>query len=356
MKVLSNTAEEVRKSLEKLVRASTTMARQVFRARIILLSLAGYNNPQIAKQLKTSLPTVRKWINRFNRNPSLGSLDDAHRTGRPYVIPAIAKCELIKFACCDIKSVLPDSGNVWTIKTLQNCVKKTTGFLLSRSEICRLLNKGELKPQKVNMWLHSPDPHFQEKVTAISSLYLNPPPNVVILCIDEKSGMQALQRRRSISSYEKGCSVRLDYEYIRHGTQSLIASFEVKTGKVFGDCGKTRKKEDIRAFMEKIALRYPMEEVYIIWDNLNIHTGYFWYEFNKRHGDRFHFIYTPVHGSWINQIEIWFGILQRKVLKNGSFTSEEELRLAVLNYLEKWNNEEAHPFKWKFRGYVKKAA
>ena len=348
--------EPVLKDLEKLVRASKSPVRQVFRAHIILLAFEGYFHSHIAQTLKTSLPTVRKWINRFNQNPSLRSLEDSFRSGRPYTVSALAKCEVIKFACSVVRTSAPDAGNVWTIKTLRDCVKNSVGLLLSKSEISRILNKGELRPQKVKMWLHSPDPHFQEKVNCISSLYIDPPADAVVLCIDEKTSMQALERKRSVSSRVNGCSVRLDYEYKRHGTQSLIASFEVKTGKVFGDCGKTRKKEDIRIFMEKIAARYPTQQIYVIWDNLNIHHGDFWNEFNVRHGNRFHFAYTPVHGSWINQIEIWFGILQRRVLKNGSFTSEEELRLAVLNFLEKWNISEAHPFKWQFRGYIKQAA
>jgi len=136
----------------------------------------------------------------------------------------------------------------------------------------------------------------------------------------------------------------------------LIAAFETKTGKVFGRCGKTRKKEDLMEFMEKVAERYPEGEVYVIWDNLNIHHGYRWYEFNKRHGERFHFTYTPIHGSWINQIEIWFGILQKKVLKYGSFQSEKELKDKVEQYIDHWNQKECHPFKWQFRGYHEKAA
>lgn len=166
--------------------------------------------------------------------------------------------------------------------------------------------------------------------------------------------MQAIERKRSLASLDKGCVVRLDHEYKRHGTQTLIAAFEVNTGKVFAHCGKTRKKEDITSFMEEVANHYPTQKVYIIWDNLNIHHGYRWYEFNKKHGERFHFVYTPIHGSWINQIEIWFEILQKKVLKNSSFASEDELREAVLLFIKNWNEINSHPFKWEFRGYQKK--
>ena len=108
--------------------------------------------------------------------------------------------------------------------------------------------------------------------------------------------------------------------------------------------------------MERIAILYPTQQVIVIWDNLNIHHGSVWTEFNARHENRFQFVYTPVHGSWINQIEVWFGILQRKTLKHGSFISEDELRTAVLDFIETWNQKERHPFKWQFRGYIKQAA
>lgn len=339
-------------ALQKIVRASTSPQRLVFRARIILLASEGKNNWSICKLLNTSLPTVKKWITRFNRDPKLTALADAPRSGRPHVIPALAKCEVVKFACSDIKNIDP-IANAWTIKRLQACVKQHNGISLSKSEISRILNDKNLRPQRVKMWLHSPDPLFREKVNTIASLYLTPPSDAVVLCIDEKSGMQALERKRSISSRGE---LRADHEYKRHGTQTLIASFEPATGKIFGQCGKTRKAEDIVRFMEEIAMRYPNQDIYVIWDNLNIHHGYRWYQFNQRHGKRFHFVYTPVHGSWVNQIEIWFGILQRKLLKNNSFASEEQLRNAVLQFIDDWNALDAHPFAWQFRGYMKEAA
>jgi transposase len=353
MNILPCPPENIKQALEKHVRATTSPIRMVFRARIILLAMQGNCPSVITRLLHTTFATVRKWIKRFHQNPILESLEDAPRSGRPFVIPAIAKCEIIKFACSDVRTAGQGFGNTWTINSLQKCVEKSTGISISRSEISRILNHRELKPHKVKMWLHSPDPLFREKVTRISSLYLNPPSDGIVLCIDEKSGMQAVERKRSLSS---NGIVRLDYEYKRHGTQSLIASFEPATGAVFGHCGKTRKKEDIMKFMEEVAVRYPNQKIYVIWDNLNIHHGYRWYEFNKKHGNRFCFVYTPVHGSWVNQIEIWFGILQRQVLKNSSIESEELLRNKVLDFIDKWNKMDCHPFKWQFRGYTQKVA
>ncbi|MGH7240614.1 MAG: IS630 family transposase [Candidatus Saccharimonadales bacterium] len=356
MKQIFCLAENIREDLGRVVRASTSPIRLVFRARIILLACEGKSHFAIVRILNTTFSTVRKWLLRFIQNPNLESLEDAPRSGRPPIILAAAKCEVMKFACSEPKAIGADLGNIWTIKNLQKCVEESMGVLLSKSEVHRILNHSDLRPHKVEMWLHSPDPLFQEKVTKISSLYLNPPDDGIVLCIDEKSGMQALERERSVSSRDKGCTVRLDYEYKRHGTQTLLACFEVKTGQVFGHCGKTRKTEDLMEFMEAVAQRYPDQKVYIVWDNLNIHHGYRWDEFNQRHGNRFHFVYTPVHGSWTNQIEIWFGILQRKLIKYGSFVSEQELRDKVLSFIENWNAVGCHPFKWQFRGYLKEAA
>jgi len=344
--------DNIQKKLEKILRAGKSSVRAAFRARIILMAGEGRSNSSIAQSLNTSLGTVRKWVNRFNQNSCLETLKDAPRSGRPFTIPAIAKCEVVKFACSDVRSILPDE-NLWTIRSLQESVKRSTGTFISKSEISRILNHKHLRPHKIKMWLHSADPFFQQKVNAISKLYLHPPCHGIVLCIDEKSGMQAIERKRSLSADGE---VRLDHEYKRNGTQTLIAAFEPKTGKVFGRCGKTRKKEDLMAFMEEVAKRYPEGEVHVIWDNLNIHHGYQWYEFNKRHGERFHFTYTPIHGSWVNQIEIWFGILQRKVLKYSSFQSEKELKDKVEKYIDYWNQKECHPFKWQFRGYQEEAA
>jgi transposase len=223
-------SEPMQKDLEKVARASTSFIRQVFRTRIILLAAEGKSRSFICQELRTTPTTVRKWINRFNRYPSLETLEDAPRSGRPHTVPSEAKCEVIKFACSDIRTQAPDAGNTWTAKSLQACVRRSTGIEMSKSEISRILNHEDLRPHKVKMWLHSPDPFFKEKVNKISSLYLNPPREAVILCIDEKTGMQAIERRRSVSPRNKGSMVRLDSEYKRHGTQTLIASFEVKTG------------------------------------------------------------------------------------------------------------------------------
>ena len=225
---------------------------------------------------------------------------------------------------------------------------------MSRTSVLRILNKAELRPHRVKMWLHSPDPLFREKVTELCELYLRPPPGSHVLCVDEKTGMQALGRKHPGRLPVAGRDARMDYEYVRNGTRKLIASWNVRTGEVYGEVRPSRTADDLVEYMEAVARRHPSGQVHIIWDNLNIHYDgktSRWTEFNRRHNGRFHFHYTPIHASWVNQIELWFGILQRRVLRYGVFDDLKQLDEAVLSFIDHWNAHERKPFKWTFKGY-----
>ena len=146
----------------------------------------------------------------------------------------------------------------------------------------------------------------------------------------------------------------MDYEYIRNGTRTLIAAFNPHTGEVLGHVGPTRTADDLVEFMETVAGHYPDQQVYVVWDNLNIHydgPGKRWTRFNERHGGRFHFTYTPIHASWVNQVEVFFSILGRRVLKNAVYDHVDVLTEAVEGFLCHWNEHEKHPFRWTFKGY-----
>ena len=161
--------------------------------------------------------------------------------------------------------------------------------------------------------------------------------------------MQALERKHPTKHSAAG--VRREFEYKRHGTSTLIAAFNISTGEVRGHLQR-RTAANLVDFMETLAQQSPTGDVYIVWDNLNIHhdgKDSRWTKFNERHGGRFHFLHTPKHASWVNQIEIWFSILQRRVLKYGSFSSRRELNAAVRGFIRYWNRRR-HPFNWKFRG------
>jgi transposase len=237
---------------------------------------------------------------------------------------------------------------VWTHEGLRAELERQTGQTMSLSEIGRTLSCGGLRPHRVRMWLHSPDPDFQVKVKAVCELYLNPPAGAVVLSIDEKTGMQARADLYPIHARGQG-RVRKEFEYVRNGTSTLIAAFNIQTGEVFGGCWR-RTAAGIDRFLEALAKRHPDGDVYVVWDNLNVHKGAAIEAFNARHGGRFHFVYTPLHASWMNQVEIWFSILQRRVLRHGSFSSPADLNAAVLGFIRTWNDIERRPFRWRFRG------
>jgi transposase len=220
---------------------------------------------------------------------------------------------------------------------------------LSRTEVWRILQLRGVRPHRVAGWLHSSDPLFREKVAPICKLYVEPPPGATVLCFDEKPGMQAREHAHPMKLASRRRPGRKEFEYVRHGTVTLLAAFNVKTGEVFGRC-LSRTAENEVAFFEELAMRHPTGPVYVIWDNLNVHTGKRWEDFNGRHGGRFHFLYTPKHASWVNQIECWFSILQRRVIRHGSFRSREALMRVVRGFIAYWNDVEAHPFRWRFRG------
>jgi len=347
----------LRRKLEAIVRARRSEAGLVLRAQIVLLAGQGRSNFAIARVLGCRENTVRKWRERFRSHPKLTSLRDAGRTGRPPSVPMFVRLELIKLACKRPADCKLPFRSVWTIDALQAALARTTRVVLSKTEIRRILAVEEIRPHHIRLWLHSPDPAFRSKVRAICTLYLaRPAAGDTVLCIDEKTGMQALEHRYPFKAPARGRPGRREFEYRRHGTRTLFAAFNPHTGNVFGECSVTRKAVDLLRFMERVAKRYPTGNVTIIWDNLNIHHGDAWEAFNLRHGGRFKFVYTPIHASWVNQVEIWFSVLARRVLKHASFATADELVQAVEGFVAHWNEHEAHPFRWTFRGRFKRAA
>ena len=340
----------LRRQLELLAHSLIRPHREVVRAQIVLLCADGLSNATIAQQVGCCERTIGKWRKRFAESPGVDALKDQPRSGRPARISVATRCEVVKLACQRPQGSKAPFRQVWTLGSLQEGVHDETGCRLSRSEIQRILRAELLRPHRLRMWLHSPDPEFRPKVQRICQLYLEPPEGATVLCVDEKSGIQALERRFPTKSARRGQPGRFEFEYRRHGTRTLLAAFETRTGRVFGHCTAQRRESDLMAFMEAVAEHYPTGPVYGIWDNLNIHHGDRWQVFNNRHGRRFQFVHTPVHASWVNQVEIWFGVLQRRVLRYGSFGGLEELEAALLGFLEHWNAVEAHPWNWTFRG------
>jgi transposase len=347
----------IRRKLERLARSRGAQAGLVQRVRIVLLAADGASNAAIARSLGCTERCAQKWRERFRKRRKVASLRDAPRSGRPPTVPMLVRLELIKLACERPAKCKVPFRRVWTIEALQMAVWASTSFMLSKTEIRRVLADEEIRPHRVRLWLHSPDPDFRPKVRAICDVYTaRPAPGDTVLCIDEKTGMQALEHKHAFKAPGIRRAGRQEFEYKRHGTRTLFAAFNPHTGQVLAECSVHRKADDLMRFMERVARAHPSGNVTVIWDNLNIHGGDAWTAFNRRHGDRFRFLFTPLHASWVNQVEIWFSIVARRVLKHASFPTADDLVRAVEGFVAHWNNVEAHPFRWKFRGRFKRRA
>lgn len=344
----------VHRDLRLLVRRGREPYNIIVRAKIVLFARQGLGTTQIAQRLSVSDRTVRKWKARFAEDPHIHTLEDLERSGRPPTISIELRCRLVSLAC-----ERPDEGDgepkhfrdIWTHATLADALERETGQRISTSEVGRILRFEGLRPHLVRQWLKSTDPDFDVKAARVCKLYLRPPKGAIVVSVDEKP-LQVLKRKYATHVDPRDGSIRREYEYIRHGTQALLAAFDVGTGEVFAQVVAHRTAEALVAFMDKLAKRYPDKVVYVVWDNLNIHydgKDARWTEFNARHGQRFRFVYTPKHASWMNQIEIWFSILQRRVLRHGSFASHGAQRRRVLGFVRRWNRVEGHPFRWTWR-------
>ena len=346
-------SQSERRWLQETIRHETGEARLHRRARIILLASEGETVSGIARLIGTSRSRVVDWIRRFERE-RLEGLSDIGRTGRPPEITSLERHQVIATACRSPKD-FGINRTVWSARSLAQALV-TEGLVrsISKSAVARILDDAEIKPHRVKMWCHSKDPAYQEKMRAIVDLYVNLPKSEPVLCVDEKTGMQALSRSRALKRAKPGRPARMDFEYRRNGTRCLFACFNVGSGKVLGRCTKQRKRTDFFSFMDRVASVYRQRRVHVVLDNLNTHLDTrkeaFVTDWNRRHGSRFVFHYTPTHGSWLNQVELWFGILSRRILRHGNFSSPEELVEAVEEFIDDWNAHEAHPFRWTYDG------
>ncbi|AMM18600.1 transposase (plasmid) [Burkholderia sp. PAMC 28687] len=341
-------SREERKSLELLTRRGTAEQRQVMRAQIALMAHRGEPTASIAQELGVSVQTVSHWRTRLVRYGVKG-LQETPRPGRPRRIGEAQRLELLALAC---EPAEPDGRATPTLDELvERAIERGVTEQISRSHLQRILQAGDLRPHRVKQWLHSPDPQFRQKVNEICALYRQAPQGSVVLSIDEKTGIQAIERKHADRAPQPGRVRRREFEYIRHGTQALTAALDVHSGRVIGSCTDRRTQADLVAFMEQVALAYPEGTVHVVWDNLNTHRAQtVWDEFNARHDQRFVFHFTPLHASWVNQIELLFGIYSRRVLRHASHVSIEHLRQRTEAFVAQ-RNRAPKPFKWTFAGF-----
>ncbi len=357
-------SSELRGQLLQVSRSSTASYAHVQRAITVLYVSDGLATSEVARLTGQTDRSVRKWKARFAVAPQLATLDDAPRSGRKSRIGLDTRLAAIRIACerPDAVQTTEKRGkkkakeppkrfrDLWTHRSLADEVALQTGVTVSPSEIGRILRFQGIRPHLVRQWLTSSDKDFDAKAARVCSVYLDTPADEIVICVDEKP-IQVLARRFPTFVTDNGV-VHREFEYVRHGTRCLLAAFDVRTGRVIAELVPRRTGEALVAFMQRVAEAFPGKIIHVVWDNLNTHgdgKDARWTLFNERNGGRFRFVRTPIHASWLNQVEIWFSILQRRVIRFGDFKNAEVLAERVLGFTRLWNEVEGHPFKWTWR-------
>jgi transposase len=332
-----NCTEEELKTLRAWSNSGRQEKRLVDRARIILLSAEGISDMEITRRLKTRPNTVGKWRKRYSEQGVAG-LYDAPRSGKPFMYEASeTRREILE----TLESPVPKGQATWDGKS----VAEKLG--ISKHKVWRVLRKEGISLQRQRSWCVSTDPEFATKAADIVGLYLNPPQKALVLSVDEKPSIQALERATGyIHTSSKKLVRGLKSTYKRHGTLNLFAALEVATGQIHSRITELKRRVEFLEFMDAVVADYPnSEEIHVIMDNYCIHKKCdVWL---KAHPN-VHFHYTPTSASWLNMVEIWFGILSRKALRGASFTSCEELATAIGDFVEVYN-EKTEPFTWRKR-------
>jgi transposase len=328
--------EEQKKALEKMASSQTMEARLVQRAKIILKCLEGKPVWQVARELEIRPNTVIDWRRRFE-SEGIEGLNDKLRSGKPVEYGKEFKSNVLSL----LGQPPPDGLASWDGPEVAKHLN------VSPHAVWRLLRKEGICLSRQRSWCVSTDPEFIPKAADIIGLYLNPPENAFVISVDEKPSMQALERSTGyVRATDKKIVKGLKSTYKRHGTLNLFAALEVSTGIIHGKTTKQKRRIEFLEFMDEIMEDLPGgKEVHVILDNYCIHKKND--EWLKEHPDVF-FHFTPTSASWLNQIEIWFGILQRKVLRGANHKSTEELRESVEKFIATYNPN-AKPFVWKKR-------
>jgi transposase len=323
---------ETKLSLQKLIKTPSTSQVLVTRSRIVLAAAEGQPNQEIAKTLNLPEITVSKWRRCFALNGMEG-LRDKPRSGRPRIHDVEVWHKLQTRACQQ-----PETQSRWTVRTLARDLG------LPHSTVHQMLKASGLKPHQIRTFTFSPDPDFEAKLLDVVALYLNPPENALVLCVDEKPGIQALDRTQPLLPLSAKKPRAWTNEYVRHGTQTLIAALEVATGKVTAHVRDRRTSVDFLSFMDDVVRAYPHNELHVVLDNLNIHKNEAARNWLHAH-PRVHFHYIPTHASWLNLIECFFSILAKQGLSQSVHRSKAELRRFLHQFLDNYN-EYSSPFTW----------
>ena len=325
---------ETREILERIVRAPTSAQRDVLRARIILLSSEGLTNQAVGAELGVGGSTVGKWRKRFV-DFGLPGLTDAPRPKESLRL-SDQKVTAIVRATLETK---PRGATHWSTRLM------AVHAGVSQSMVSKIWRAFQLKPHRTSTFSLSNDPNFVAKVRDVVGLYMNPPDHAVVLCVDEKSQIQALERGQLVLPMTIGHSERSTPTYLRHGTTSLFAALDVATGHVIGRCYQQHRSEDFLRFLKIIDREVPKElDVHLVLDNLATHNTDAVLRWRRRH-PRFHFHFTPTYSSWLNLVERWFATLTERQIKRGVHRSTHALERSIREFIDV-HNEDPAPFVW----------
>lgn len=328
--------ENEREELTKWAHSRTLPAGDVFRAKLILSLADGMTYEQIVMALGTTKPTIARWKARFEER-RVDGLEPQHKGSRPRAATPAVQARVIR----RVQQKPPDGSTHWS------CRKLAVDLNMSHATVQRILAQAKLQPHRLDRYMASNDPNFEQKAADIIGLYINPPQHAAVFCVDEKTAVQALDRLDPVLPLSPGRAERHGFEYYRHGTLSLYAALDVKTGTVQGKTTRRHTSADFISFLADIVAKTrSAKEIHIVLDNLSAHKTLAVQQFLAEHPKvRFHF--TPTYSSWLNQVELWFAKIQRDVIDRGVFTSVADLSRKIRKYIQAYTKS-AKPFRWTY--------
>jgi transposase len=328
--------ESQREELSKWAHSRTLPAGDVFRAKLILSLADGMTYEQVVSALGTTKPTIARWKARFEQ-AGIAGLEPRHKGSRPRSATPAVQARVVR----RVQQKPPDGSTHWS------CRKLAADLNMSHATVQRILAQARLQPHRLERYMASNDPDFERKAADIIGLYLNPPQHAAVFCVDEKTAVQALDRLDPVLPLSPGRAERHGFEYYRHGTLSLYAALDVKTGRVDGKTTRRHTSADFIGFLSDLVARTRWaKEIHIVLDNLSAHKTQAVQDFLEQHPKvRFHF--TPTYSSWLNQVELWFAKIQRDVIDRGIFTSVADLSRKIKKYIQAYAKS-AKPFRWTY--------
>ena len=325
-----------RAELERMAHSRTLAAGLVQRARVILAIANGEPYAVLGSRLEVSATTLTRWRKRFEEH-RLQGLADAPRSGRGDRITPELEAKILALT----QQPPPKPATHWTTRTLAARLK------ITHMTVQRVWKRAGLKPHRLERYVASPDPDFEQKAADIIGLYLKPPEHAAVFCVDEKTAIQALDRRDPVLPLSPGRAERHGFEYVRHGALSLYAALNVGTGEVEGMTAARHTSAEFILFLDRVLTSQPRRrEIHLIMDNFSAHKTKAVQAWLSAH-PRVHVHFTPTYSSWLNQVELWFAKIERECIARGIFTSTTDLRRKLMHYIRA-HNKHCHPFVWNY--------